>query len=209
GSASAGEELTTLDGVVRRLDAEDMVICDDSGPISLAAVMGGQTSEVALDTVNVLFEAAHWDPTMVGRTARRHKLFSEAAKRWERGVDRELTTAAIERATSLLVEHGGGEPVRDVLDLNYPSALPTITLSASRPSDVIGVPYPTTRVAELLTEVGCTVTVQGRTLTVTPPSWRPDLLGPADLTEEVVRLDGFDRVPSALPIAPPGNGLTP
>jgi phenylalanyl-tRNA synthetase beta chain len=208
--AAAGERMTTLDGVERALSEEDMVICDDTGPISLAAVMGGETSEVVPgQTVNVLFEAAHWDPTMVGRTARRHKLFSEAAKRWERGVDREVALVAIERATRLLVEHGGGTAGKAILDLNYPPATASITMAADRPARLIGVPYPTARVVELLQEVGCAVTVADDQLTVTPPSWRPDLLGPADLTEEVVRLDGMDKVPSALPIAPPGNGLTP
>src|SRR4029077_21208903 len=77
------------------------------------------------------------------------------------------------------------------------------------PSRLIGVEYSADRVAELLTEVGCAVAVTDQGLEGSPPSWRPDLLGPADLTEEVVRLDGFDKVPSALPIAPPGRGLTP
>jgi len=208
--ATEGEKLTTLDGVSRALAPDDMVICDDTGPISLAAVMGGQTSEVDPGTTtDVLFEAAHWDPTMVGRTARRHKLFSEAAKRWERGVDRELCLVAVQRAVSLLVEYGGGTVGKSVLDLNYPTPRPTITLDPERPSRLIGVSYSAERVAELLTEVGCAVSSAERALEVTPPSWRPDLLGPADLTEEVVRLDGFDKVPSALPIAPPGRGLTP
>jgi phenylalanyl-tRNA synthetase beta chain len=208
--AAEGERLTTLDGVDRALAAEDMVICDDTGPISLAAVMGGQTSEVDPGTTtDVLFEAAHWDPTMVGRTARRHKLFSEAAKRWERGVDRELCLVAVQRAVSLLVEYGGGTVGKPVLDLNYPTPRPTITLDPTRPARLIGVSYSTERVAELLKEVGCAVAVGEDGLDVTPPSWRPDLLGQADLVEEVVRLDGYDKVPSALPIAPPGRGLTP
>jgi phenylalanyl-tRNA synthetase beta chain len=208
--ATDGEKLTTLDGVTRVLSEEDMVICDDTGPISLAAVMGGQTSEVDPGrTTRVLFEAAHWDPAMVGRTARRHKLFSEAAKRWERGVDRELALVAIERATRLMTEHGGGTAGKPILDLNYPTPRPAIVMASDRPSRLIGVEYSPERVAELLTEVGCAVAPVDGALTVTPPSWRPDLLGPADLTEEVVRLDGFDAVPSALPIAPPGKGLTP
>jgi phenylalanyl-tRNA synthetase beta chain len=218
--AIAGEKMTTLDGAARVLSEEDMVICDagleNPGAragagvaISLAAVMGGATSEVTPGTTtNVLLEAAHWDPTMVGRTARRHKLFSEAAKRWERGVDRELALVAVERATRLLVEHGGGTAGKQILDLNYPTGVASITMAADHPARLIGVPYSAERVAELLVEVGCEVTVDGDALTVTPPSWRPDLLGPADLTEEVVRLDGMDNVPSALPIAPPGNGLT-
>src|SRR5438270_646106 len=104
--ARAGERLTTLDGVDRKLDPEDMVICDDTGPISLAAVMGGENSEMQPDSVDVLFEAAHWDPVMVSRTARRHRLLSEAAKRWERGVDPRLALVALEKAVRLLTGYG-------------------------------------------------------------------------------------------------------
>jgi phenylalanyl-tRNA synthetase beta chain len=207
--AREGEKLTTLDGVARVLSEEDMVICDDTGPISLAAVMGGQTSEVVDGTTKVLFEAAHWDPRMVGRTARRHKLFSEAAKRWERGVDREVALVAIERAVNLLVEHGGGTAGADVLDLNYPAARPMISMAADKPTKLIGVDYSVDQIANVLTEIGCDVAAYDDRVDVIPPSWRPDLLQPADLVEEVVRIDGFERVPSLLPIAPPGNGLTP
>ncbi len=208
--ATEREQLTTLDGVRRTLSDEDMVICDDTGPISLAAVMGGQTSEVIPGTTtDVLLEAAHWDPTMVSRTARRHNLFSEAAKRWERGVDRELALVAIERAVRLLVEHGGGTAGKQILDLNYPTPVSTITMDPNEATRLVGVSYTTERVAELLTVVGATVTLDNGSISVTPPSWRPDLLRPADLVEEVVRLDGYDNVPSALPVAPPGAGLTP
>lgn len=207
--ARAGEKLTTLDGVARALVAEDMVICDRSGPISLAAVMGGQTSEVVEGTTTVLFEAAHWDPVMVGRTARRHKLFSEAAKRWERGVDRELCLVAIARATALLTEHGGGEAGDEILDFNVAPARASIAMDPQRASRLIGVAYSDDRVVEILEQVGCEVDRGADRITVTPPSWRPDLQQPADLVEEVVRLDGFDAVPSVLPIAPPGRGLTP
>ncbi len=207
--ARDGETLTTLDGARRVLSPEDMVICDDTGPVSLAAVMGGQTSEVVDGTTNVLFEAAHWDPAMVGRTARRHKLFSEAAKRWERGVDRELCLVAVERAVSLLVEHGGGTPGGEVLDLNYPPEPTMISMAGDLPTRLIGVEYSVDRVADLLTEIGCDVAAYDDHVEVMPPSWRPDLREGADLVEEVVRLDGFESVPSVLPIAPPGNGLTP
>ncbi|MFI7210335.1 phenylalanine--tRNA ligase subunit beta [Micromonospora maritima] len=225
--AEPGEKLTTLDGVSRALVPEDMVICDDTGPISLAAVMGGETSEVLASTTNVLFEAAHWDPAMVGRTARRHKLFSEAAKRWERGVDPTLPLVALEKAVRLLTDLAGGAAGAEVLDLDHVRPRTPVTLPVDLPSRRIGVTYPPDRVVELLEQVGCAVTRgadrlgedpgatgvaasgAGEVLTVTPPSWRPDLTDPADLVEEVVRLDGYDRVPSVLPTAPAGRGLTP
>ncbi|MGW4499844.1 phenylalanine--tRNA ligase subunit beta [Micromonospora sp. NPDC004336] len=234
--AEAGEKLTTLDGVTRVLAAEDMVICDaglpnpvageGAGvPISLAAVMGGETSEVVAGTTDVLFEAAHWDPAMVGRTARRHKLFSEAAKRWERGVDPALPLVAIERAVRLLTEHAGGTASDEILDIDHVRPRTPVVLPADLPTRRIGVSYPPARVVALLEQVGCTVARgadrlaedpgavgvaagDGAALTVTPPTWRPDLTDPADLVEEVVRLDGYDRVPSVLPTAPPGRGLT-
>ncbi|MGN9768093.1 phenylalanine--tRNA ligase subunit beta [Micromonospora sp. SD12] len=223
--AGAGEKLTTLDGVTRALAPEDMVICDDTGPISLAAVMGGETSEVVAGTTNVLFEAAHWDPVMVGRTARRHKLFSEAAKRWERGVDPALPLVAIARAVGLLTEHAGGAAGDEILDVDHVRPRTPVVLPVDLPSRRVGVNYPPARVVALLEQVGCTV-ARGAdrlaedpgevgvtagaddALSVTPPTWRPDLTDPADLVEEVVRLDGYDRVPSVLPTAPPGRGLT-
>lgn len=206
--ATPGEKLTTLDGVARVLDAEDMVICDDTGPISLAAVMGGETSEVQPDTVDVLFEAAHWDPVMVSRTARRHKLFSEAAKRWERGVDPAVPLVALDRAVALLTEYGGGSTDGKVLDINHVVPPRPVRLDATLPGRRAGVPYPPAHVVEKLTAIGSTVEADGDTLVVTPPTWRPDLTEPADLVEEVIRLDGYQNVPSVLPLAPPGNGLT-
>ncbi|MDG4766423.1 phenylalanine--tRNA ligase subunit beta [Solwaraspora sp. WMMD406] len=234
--AVAGEKLTTLDGVARVLDAEDMVICDDTGPISLAAVMGGETSEVVADTRTVLFEAAHWDPVMVGRTARRHKLFSEAAKRWERGVDPALPLVAVDRAVRLLTEYAGGEAGAEILDIDHVAPPAPIVIDAGLPGRRVGVAYPPQRVVELLEAVGCTVATGARAgvasasavatgaatatsaasapddgaapLVVAPPSWRPDLTDPADLVEEVVRLAGYDDVPSVLPPAPAGRGLT-
>jgi phenylalanyl-tRNA synthetase beta chain len=226
--AQPGERLTTLDGVDRALDPEDMVICDaglpnpqagdgDGLPVSLAAVMGGENSEMQPDSVNVLFEAAHWDPVMVSRTARRHRLLSEAAKRWERGVDPRLPLVALQRAVQLVTEYGGGRPDPGVLDLDEVVPPRPIALRSSLPGRVAGRGYPAARVAALLEEIGCGVSAREETgpdagdrpdLVVTPPSWRPDLIEPADLVEEVIRLDGYEKVASVLPLAPAGNGLT-
>jgi phenylalanyl-tRNA synthetase beta chain len=206
--ARPGEKLTTLDGVARVLDAEDMVICDDTGPISLAAVMGGETSEWQPDTVDVLLEAAHWDPVMVGRTARRHKLFSEAAKRWERGVDPTIALAALERAVHILTAHAGGTVDERILDIDHVAAPPIILLDPALPSQRIGLPYSADQVVDLLGQVGCRVTGVSL-LEVTPPSWRPDLLAPIDLVEEVARLGGYNDIPSVLPPARGGRGAGP
>ena len=206
--ARAGEKLTTLDGVARSLDAEDMVICDETGPISLAAVMGGETSEWQEGTVDVLLEAAHWDPVMVGRTARRHKLFSEAAKRWERGVDPALPLAALQKAVDILVEHAGGTVDERVLDIDNVVAPVPLTLPAAAPARLIGLPYTSAEVASLLTRIGCEV-VGDDVLSVVPPTWRPDLVAPIDLIEEVARIGGYNDIPSLLPPAGSSNGLTP
>ncbi|BBH63514.1 phenylalanine--tRNA ligase beta subunit [Actinoplanes sp. OR16] len=206
--AHPGEKLTTLDGVARVLDAEDMVICDETGPISLAAVMGGETSEWQEGTVDVLLEAAHWDPIMVGRTARRHKLFSEAAKRWERGVDPQLALVALQRAVEILTTHAGGTVDERVLDINHVVPPQVVRLPASLPTSIIGLSYSSADVAALLTTIGCDVTGEDE-LEVVPPSWRPDLLAPIDLVEEVARLGGYNNIPSVLPPARSSNGLTP
>ena len=210
--ARPGERLTTLDDVARTLDAEDLLITD--GPsgervIGLAGVMGGASTEVSPATTDVLVEAAHFDPVSVARTARRHRLASEASRRFERGVDDELQPAAAELAVRLLVRYGGGAPDDGGTDVDSRPVRSPIPLPVAYPARLVGHDLPVPRVTELLEQVGCTVRRHGGVLRVLPPSWRPDLLQAADLVEEVARLDGYDRIPSVLPVAPPGRGLTP
>jgi phenylalanyl-tRNA synthetase beta chain len=206
--AREGEKLTTLDGTTRKLTSDDLLITDETGPIGLAAVMGGASTEIGDGTTDVLLEAAHWEPTGVARTARRHRLPSEAAKRFERGVDPEMTVVALARAAELLAEYGGARVVGGVVDIDTRAPRPSIPLDAARPAQVAGVPYTAAQVVEFLGAVGCDVDASGSPLAVTPPPWRPDLTDPVDLVEEVVRLAGYDDVPSVLPTAPPGRGLT-
>src|SRR5690606_20146463 len=122
--------------------------------------------------------------------------------------DPTLPLVASERAIALQVEYGGGTVDPAVLDLDYVRPRESIRVRADLPARTAGVDYAPQRVHEVLTEIGCTVVAEGDELTVTPPPWRPDLTDPADLAEEVARLDGYDRIPSVLPVAPPGNGLT-
>ena len=212
--AKPGETLRTLDDAERKLDPEDVVIVDDSGVISLAGVMGGASTEVAHDTTDVLLEAATWDPIAVFRTVRRHKLPSEASKRFERVVDPQVTIAALDRAATLLAEIAGGtvEPVLTDVIRDLPAPAP-IEMDIDLPDRIAGVTYPNGTSARRLDQIGCAVEVgvsdTGHAqLVVTPPSWRPDLVQPADLVEEVLRLEGLEQIPSVLPQAPPGRGLT-
>ncbi|MCW2536770.1 MAG: pheT [Modestobacter sp.] len=206
--AAAGERLTTLDGVDRVLTCDDLLIADESGPIGLAGVMGGATTEIGDRTHAVLLEAAHWEPTGISRAVRRHKLPSEAAKRFERGTDPDVTVVALARAAALLAEHGGARVVGGPVDLDVRGPRPVITIDAGLPGRIAGVAYPPGQVADVLRAIGATVEADGERLAVTPPSWRGDLTDPADLVEEVVRFVGFDEIPSVLPTAPPGRGLT-
>ncbi|MET7985177.1 MULTISPECIES: phenylalanine--tRNA ligase subunit beta [unclassified Streptomyces] len=208
--AEQGEKLTTLDGVKRTLDAGDLVITDDRGPIGLAGVMGGAHTEIddaEGTTTEVVIEAAHFDPISIARTARRHKLASEASKRFERGADPAATSAAAQRTVDLLVLLAGGTADAGVTEVIAPSAPHTITIPANHPDKVAGVDYGRETVVRRLQQVGCDVYGQDE-LIVTVPSWRPDLTDPNDLAEEVIRLEGYENLPSTLPKPPAGLGLT-
>ncbi|MGN6503867.1 MAG: phenylalanine--tRNA ligase subunit beta, partial [Pseudolysinimonas sp.] len=206
--AQPGETLETLDGTVRTLHPEDLLITDGSGPIGLAGVMGGATTEISDDTTDILIEAANFDPVSIARTLRRHKLPSEASKRFERGVDPKVAAAAAQRVVDLLVELGGGtaDPLGSVLDA---SAAPSpITMPLSLPSSLVGVDYTAEQIVDTLKLIGAEVTVSGDVATVVPPTWRPDLIDGPTLVEEIARIIGYHEIPSVLPVAPPGRGLT-
>ena len=205
--AAPGERLTTLDGQDRALDPDDLLITDDRGPIALAGVMGGGPTEVTAGTTSLLLESAHFAPRSIARTARRHRLPSEASRRYERGVDPALGPAAAEAAVRLLVQLGGAAagPLTDV-DARVP--LPAVALPVTEPERLAGRPYAPEVVRRRLEDVGCTVSGGPDVLEVLPPSWRTDLTGPAELVEEVVRLEGYDSIPVVLPQAPAGRGLT-
>ena len=226
----------TLDDQTRELDAEDLLITDDSGPIGIAGVMGGASTEISESTTDVVIEAAHFHPIVIARSSRRHKLSSEASRRFEREVDPELPRYAAQRVADLLAELAGGtiEPDETVVDTH---ALPTprhhprrSRRPRRRRTDHAGGNNPAPPVSRLprcprqrrsgggadrctprsrrrRRDLSCNEAA-GAVLTLTPPSWRPDLRDPNDFAEEVIRLFGFDNVPSVLPKAPGGQGLT-
>ncbi|HLS01629.1 MAG TPA: phenylalanine--tRNA ligase subunit beta, partial [Beutenbergiaceae bacterium] len=208
--ANSGETLTTLDDVTRELHPEDLLITDSNAEriLGIAGVMGGAETEVTSGTRDVLIEAAHFDPVTVARSARRHRLPSEAARRFERGVDPELPPVAADRVVELLVDLAGGKADEGVFDYDATASPEPITMAVDLPGRIAGVRYDVGVVTRLLEQIGADVQQQADTLLVTPPTWRPDLTGPEDLVEEVVRLHGYDNVPSILPTAPAGQGLT-
>lgn len=207
--AEAGEKLTTLDEKQRELHPEDLVIADDRGAIGLAGVMGGAATEVGESTSTVLIEAAHFDPITIGRSKRRHKLPSEASKRNERGVDPLLPAIAAQRAVDLLVELAGGTDTGELTQVGEPALPQPITMDPASAERITGVPYTAEQLRDTLTAVGASIEEHSAdSWTVTPPTWRPDLTIPEALVEEVARLIGYDQIPSRLPAAPAGRGLT-
>ncbi|WP_027944987.1 phenylalanine--tRNA ligase subunit beta [Amycolatopsis taiwanensis] len=211
--AKPGEKLTTLDDVERELDPDDVVIADDTGVVSLAGTMGGASTEITPESTDVLLEAAHWDPASISRTSRRHKLFSEAAKRFERFTDPQLCPAAVELAARLLRRYGDGSILPGRTDVGQLDPPAPVTMPIDLPDRVAGVRYERGVTVRRLGQIGCKLSVgtseEGAAIvTALPPSWRNDLLQPADLVEEVLRLEGYDSIPSTLPPAPPGTGLT-
>jgi len=206
--AHDGERLRTLDGVDRELDADDLLITDAAGIQGLAGVMGGADSEISATTTDVLLEAAHFIPQVISRGVRRHALLSEAGRRFERGVDPSLPPAAIELATRLLVEHGGGVAEKAAVDAGTPRLPESVPVGPAAIGRLVGVNYPVEVVRCRLAQVGCVVSEGDGLLDVTPPPWRFDLVELADFAEEVARLEGYDQIPSVLPLAPAGRGLT-
>ncbi len=214
--ARPGETVVTLDDIERRLDPADVLIVDDVATAAIGGVMGAASTEVRADSTDVLLEAAVWDAAAVSRTQRRLHLPSEAARRYERVVDPAISVTALDRCAALLAEIAGGAVSPTLTDWRGDPprddwSLPPIRIAADLPDRVAGVAYPAGTAARRLIQIGAEVAAAadgGNMLTVTPPSWRPDLRQPADLVEEVLRLEGLEGVPSVLPLAPAGRGLT-
>jgi phenylalanyl-tRNA synthetase beta chain len=201
--ATPDERLVTLDGVERQLGGADLVIADADGPIALAGVMGGQATEVTVETRDVLLESAFFAPSTVRRTSRRLGLPSHAAYRFERRVDPDGVPAALDAVAATIGRLGGGAiaPGR-VEDAPGVEALarPSIRLRPARVQALLGIPLPLSEMRRRLTAVGMTCRNERGTLLVTPPSWRSDLAIEEDLAEEVVRVGGYDVLPATVPL---------
>ncbi|MEN6414459.1 MAG: phenylalanine--tRNA ligase subunit beta [Veillonellales bacterium] len=198
--ALPGERLTTLDGVKRELTAEMLVIADAVQAVGIAGVMGGLATEVTANTQTVLLEAAAFNGASIRRTSRALGLRSEASGRFERGVDTANTVRALDRAAKLLEDMGAGKVCPGIID-NYPDlCLPTqIHFAPEQINTYLGADIPAATMLQILKSLEFEVAAKGKEVTVTIPTWRGDVSGPADIAEEVSRIYGYDKIPSHVP----------
>jgi phenylalanyl-tRNA synthetase beta chain len=212
--AEPGETVVTLDDIERKLDPRDVLIVDDVATAAIGGIMGAGTTEVRNTTTDLMLEAAVWDPAAVSRTQRRLHLTSESGRRYERTVDPAISVAALDRAATLLADIAGGTIEPKLTDWRGDPprenwSQPPVSMAIDLPDRTAGVDYPEGTTQRRLTQIGAGTVTDGDRVTATPPSWRPDLRQPADLVEEVLRLEGLEIIPSVLPQAPAGRGLTP
>jgi phenylalanyl-tRNA synthetase beta chain len=193
--AKDGEQVAALDGKTYTLDSEMVVIADDAGAQSIGGIMGGEESSCTDATTDVFVESALWDPVRIARTGRLLGIVSDARYRFERGVDPEFTLPGLELATKMIMQFCGGEPSEVVVAGKPTEWRRTISFAPSAVKKLGGMDVPVDEIIRILANLG--FTVEGRDpMTVTPPSWRGDVVGSADLVEEVVRIYGLDKVPS-------------
>src|SRR5690554_3859715 len=199
--AKADEKLTLLDGQEVEIAAETLVIADQSGPLALAGVMGGEASSVGAVTSTLFLEAAFFAPDAIAGQARRYGLHTDSSHRFERGVDPKLARQAMERATSLVLEIAGGQagPLSIVSEANALPDTPKILLRADRIKRVLGIELEAAEVEEQLTRLGLEVTAVPEGWQVVVPSFRFDINIEVDLIEELGRLYGYDRLPQTRP----------
>ena len=196
--AKTGETLKTLDGQDRALTEEDVVIADAKGPQALGGVMGGAQSEVTASTTRVVLEAAVFPPKRVRRTSRRLGLKSESSLRFERGVDPQALTEALDRAAQLMLELAGGKLASGILSAGEAGPAPAaVSFDPARVNALLGTSITDAAMADLLKRRFYQVAQSGSAWSATPPKWRRDVKGAVDLAEEVLQMAGVDTLPSS------------
>ena len=210
--AKAGETLTTLDGNERELNESMLIIADTKGPIGVAGVMGGLTSEVTDKTTNVLFEAAVFNGPSIRRTSKALGMRSEASGRFERGVNHKYTAYAIDRAAQLLQQICPSCKVSvGVIDV-YPEPVEqrTVTFTAEQINDYLGTSIEKDRMVDILTKLEFDITESGDTIEALVPTWRDDVTVMPDIAEEVARIVSYDNIAPTIPVAIlSSGGMTP
>jgi phenylalanyl-tRNA synthetase beta chain len=199
--ARSGETLKTLDGVERKLTAEDLVVADAAKPVGLAGVMGGFDTMITEKTKNILIESAWWDPVTVRRMSKRHGIHTDASHRFERGADFESTVPSTNRVAELILQSGGGTLVGDVIDVIARKLdLAPVEVDLREVQRVLGEKLSALEISRILTRLGFTV-LAGRedTYLVHIPSWRLDVEREIDVIEELARLHGYEKFANTLP----------
>ena len=199
--ARAGETLKTLDGVVRTLTNEDLVVADAVKPVGLAGVMGGFDTLITEKTRNILIESAWWDPVTIRKMSKRHGLHTDASHRFERGADFESTVVSTNRVAELIVESGGGTLIGDVLDVVARKVdLAPVEVDLREVQRILGEKLSTIEINRILSRLGFILTAgsEGRYL-VQIPSWRLDVEREIDVIEEIARMHGYDKFANTLP----------
>jgi phenylalanyl-tRNA synthetase beta chain len=199
--ARAGETLKTLDGVERKLSADDLVVADAKKPVGLAGVMGGFDTMITEKTKNILIESAWWDPVTVRRMSKRHGIHTDASHRFERGADFESTVPSTDRVAQLILESGGGALVGGVIDVIARQLdLAPVELDLREVRRILGEQLSTIEINRILSRLGFTVLPGGEdSYLVHIPSWRLDVEREIDIIEELARLHGYDKFPNTLP----------
>jgi phenylalanyl-tRNA synthetase beta chain len=197
--ARAGETITTLDGVERKLLPEDLVIADAVKPVAIAGVMGGEATMITYSTKNVLIESAWFDPASIRRTARRLGMHTDASHRYERGADPGITQVACLRVAELIQQSAGGAVSEEIDVIARNIAQPRIALASSEVKRIIGVEIPAAEIARILRRLGFIVEGAGSEFSVVVPTWRLDVEREIDLIEEVARIYSYLKIPSTLP----------
>ncbi|WP_068302435.1 phenylalanine--tRNA ligase subunit beta [Pararhodobacter sp. CCB-MM2] len=200
--AAGGEEILALDGKTYALKPGMMAISDASGVESIAGIMGGEHSGCTEETVDVFLESAYWDPITIATTGRALKINSDARYRFERGVDPEFTLPGLELATRMILDLCGGEASEVVSDGAVPDTTRDYRFDAARCSSLVGMDIPEAQQRTILESLGFRLNGDR----ATPPSWRPDVLGDADLVEEVARVVSLTKL-EGKPMARPQSGV--
>ncbi|MAF10413.1 phenylalanine--tRNA ligase subunit beta [Candidatus Poribacteria bacterium] len=198
--ARSRETLTTLDGKTHTLNSETLVIADAEKPVALAGIMGGAECEVSGGTEHILLESAYFNPVSIRRAAKALAIQTDASYRFERGADPEAVITALDRAAQLIAEVAGGEVCRGVVDA-YPTPAEPVSIEfrPRRANKVLGTHIPKKEMVRILDGLGFGVTDGGR-LTVTVPTFRPDITREIDLVEEIARVHGYDAIPVTIPV---------
>ena len=191
-----GEKFLGLDGEEHVVDETMCVIADDSGPLGLGGIIGGEASGSTEATKNVLIECAYFDPQRTAATGRRSGLMTDARYRFERGVDPASVLTGLDLATDMILKLAGGEPSRAKVAGKAPAAKRVIAFDFARVEKLTGLKLKDSEIKSILEKLGCELEEKGKSVKVSLPTWRPDLHGAADLVEEVVRIAGLDRLPS-------------